>query len=206
MTLDRAIKEAAAQVNTRIPAKTKVALISVASSSPALAEYIIGRLEAALVDSGVLTVMDRANLDKVRAEQGFQMSGEVRDESAKAIGRLLGAGAIVTGSFVDLGDAYGLTLKAINMETAAVAVSFPADIAKNARIETLMASGGGAGGGATASGGTAKAPTSGGGTATPAVPATPAKTYKIGNTVPGGGLVFYDKGNASGGWRYMEVT
>jgi hypothetical protein len=53
-------------------------------------------------------------------------------------------GAIVTGGFANLGDVYSLTLKAINIETATVAVSYPADIAKSARIETLLASGGGA--------------------------------------------------------------
>jgi len=30
--------------------------------------------------------------------------------------------------------------------------------------------------------------------------------YKIGDTGPGGGLVFYDKGKYSNGWRYMEVA
>jgi hypothetical protein len=31
------------------------------------------------------------------------------------------------------------------------------------------------------------------------------QTYFIGDTGPGGGLVFYDKGNTNGGWRYLEV-
>ena len=30
--------------------------------------------------------------------------------------------------------------------------------------------------------------------------------YKIGDTGPGEGIVFYDKGNNSGGWRYLEVS
>ena len=30
--------------------------------------------------------------------------------------------------------------------------------------------------------------------------------YKVGDTGPGGGVVFYDKGNSSGGWRYLEVA
>jgi hypothetical protein len=152
MGLDAAIREAAAQMEAKIPAKTMVALVSVASPSTAFSTQVLTRLESAIVSSGKLVVVDRANLDKVREEQGFQLSGEVDDESAKSIGKLLGAGAIVTGSLADLGDVYSLTLKAINIETATVAVSYLADLAKSARIETLLASGGGAASGGAGTG------------------------------------------------------
>jgi hypothetical protein len=39
----------------------------------------------------------------------------------------------------------------------------------------------------------------------PAPPPTPT-TYKVGDTGPAGGLIFYDKGNNSGGWRYLEAA
>jgi len=39
----------------------------------------------------------------------------------------------------------------------------------------------------------------------PSVPA-PVQVYKIGDKGPAGGIVFYDKGNNSNGWRYMEVS
>jgi hypothetical protein len=216
MDLDAAIKEATVQMGENLPGGTKVALVSVASSSAQFSEYVISRLEAALVSDKKLVVVDRANLDKIREEQGFQASGEVDDDSAKSIGKLLGAGAIVTGGFTDLGDVYSLALKAINIETATVAVSYPADIAKSTRIETLLASGGGGSGT-----GTRTAQT--GGNAIPAAapvaqaPAFPAQvattpvapsvpTYKIGDIGPAGGLIFYDKGNNSGGWRYLEAA
>jgi hypothetical protein len=204
MDLDVAIREAAAQMGENLPGGTKIALVSVASSSAQFSEYVISRLEAALVNGKKLVVVDRANLDKVREDQGFQLSGEVDDESAKSIGKLLGAGAIVTGAFTDLGDVYGLTLKAINIETATVAVSYPADVAKSTRIGTLLASGGGAGTG------TRTAQT--GGSAPPvtqtaaSAPTPPAPTYKIGDTGPAGGIIFYDKRNNSGGWRYLEAA
>jgi len=150
MDLDAAIREAATQMETRIPAGTMVALVSVASPSTAFSTQVLTRLESAIVSGGKLIVVDRANLDKVRAEQGFQLSGEVDDESAKSIGRLLGAGAIVTGSLTDLGDVYSLIIKAINIETATVSVSYLADLTKTTRIETLLATRDGEASGGTA--------------------------------------------------------
>jgi hypothetical protein len=202
--LDAAIREAAAQMGEHLPEGTKIALVSMASYSEQLSEYIISRLEAALVSSRKLVVVDRANLDKVREEQGFQLSGEVDDDSAKSIGKLLGAGAIVTGGFADLGDVYSLTLKAINIETATVAVSYPADIARSARIETMLASGGGAGTGGGPRPRTAQA----GGRAAPVADPSPesAKAYRIGDEGPAGGIIFYDKFSSAGGWRYLEAA
>jgi hypothetical protein len=199
MDLDAAIREAAARMGENLPEGTKVALVSVASSSVQFSGYVISRLEAALVNDKKLVVVDRANLDKVREEQGFQLSGEVDDSSAKSIGKLLGAGAIVTGGFTNLGDVYSLTFKAINIETATVAVSYPADIAKSVRIETLLASGGGAGAGPSAySRPPAPAPTA------PAVAPAPT-TYKVGDKGPAGGIIFYVNPQ-EGSWKYLEAA
>jgi hypothetical protein len=33
-----------------------------------------------------------------------------------------------------------------------------------------------------------------------------AKTYKVGDTGPGGGIVFFDKFDNAGGWRYLEAA
>jgi hypothetical protein len=195
-SLEETIRSAARQMELKLSADIKIAIISVGSSSQQLSEYIINQLETALVKNGKLIVVDRANLDKIREEQGFQLSGYVSDESAKAIGQHLGAGAIVTGSFIDLGEAYHLMLKAINMQTAAIAVSHSADVAKSVRIETMLAAGGGAGGAHR--------------TIVPekkeAIDDKPNKTYKIGDKGPAGGWIFFDMGFYMDGWRYLEAA
>jgi len=48
---------------------------------------------------------------------------------------------------------------------------------------------------------------SGGRTSTPAASSgTSGKTYKIGDTGPAGGIIFYDRGFVADGWRYLEAA
>jgi hypothetical protein len=208
MALDTAIEQAAERIEKAFDPGTEIALISISSLSTQFSEYVLTYLESILVNNGKLAVLDRANLDKIRGEQGFQLSGEVSDESAKRIGQMLGAGAIVTGTLVNLGDVYRLTLKAINIETARIAASYPADIANSPRVQTLLAGGSGITGTQTAQ--TTQGGDTGGNKAAleKPVPAAPKyeREYKIGDTGPAGGIVFYDKGTVTNGWRYMEAA
>jgi curli biogenesis system outer membrane secretion channel CsgG len=143
-TLDKAIAEAAERMETRLNEGTKIALINFSSSSTQLSEYVLEGISLHLVNSGKLIVVDRANLDRVRQEQGFQLSGDVSDESAKASGQMLGADAIVTGSLTNIGREYRINLKAISVDAATVVVQYATDIVADERVRTLLASGGGA--------------------------------------------------------------
>jgi hypothetical protein len=75
---------------------------------------------------------------------------------------------------------------------------------------TLLANGGGAGSGTltaqTDESASAAAQTVASGPA--AQPAGPVgdKEYTIGDTGPAGGMDFFDRGNSSGGWRYLEAA
>ena len=77
-------------------------------------------VESRLVDSGNLFVVDRDNLDMLRQEMNFQLSGEVSDESAVSIGRILGAQTIIFIAVVSSEEGYRLRLRAIAVETAAI--------------------------------------------------------------------------------------
>ena len=99
--------------------------------------------ETSLVNDGIVTVVDRASLDKVRQELNFNLSGEVSDQSAQSIGKMLGAQAIVTGNLSIIGDLRRVMFKVIITETAAVAVQYPADIVNDNRVKALLAQGGG---------------------------------------------------------------
>jgi TolB-like protein len=143
VSLNTAIRDAAARMETRLDRGTKVALINFTSPSQAFSEYVLDELSSVLVNNGHLVVVDRANLDKIRQELGFNMSGEVSDASMQEIGQMLGAQAIVTGSLTSVGNLRRVMFKTIITETAAVVVQHPADIINDQRIKDLLAPGGG---------------------------------------------------------------
>jgi hypothetical protein len=95
------------------------------------------------VNNKHLVVVDRANLDRIRQELGFNVSGEVSDKSMQEIGQMLGAQALVTGSLTSIADLRRLMFKVIMTETAAVTVQHNADIINDRRVQALIAQGGG---------------------------------------------------------------
>jgi TolB-like protein len=205
MTLDEAIKEASVRIDERLAAGTKIAPLNFTSPSDKFSGYVLDDLTANLVDSGKLTVVDRNEVDLIRGEFNFQFSGEVGDDSMQELGRMLGAQSIISGSLTDMGGFYRMVIRVLNVESAAVEVQHRANIVNDTIVAALLTGG--------KSGGRAGSPmrASGGGPApaarAQAVPARPpASAYSIGGAGPAGGVIFYDKGNNSGGWRYLEIS
>jgi TolB-like protein len=210
--LDVAIRAASDYLNERIPAGSKIVILNVQSGSEALSSYIIDELIANAVNDGIFEVVDRQQLDLIRAEQNFQWAGEVDDNLALEVGKFFGAQSIVSGALSALGNRNRLTVRALEVQTAQVQGQFNRNIDASATITDLMRSGSGSGGAATAAGGRASGgnTAASGGTA-PAVPPAPVLpspdgVFKIGDTGPAGGIIFFDKGNRSGGWRYLEAA
>jgi tetratricopeptide (TPR) repeat protein len=95
-------------------------------------------LAGALVD-GSLEVADRRNLAYVYRELGFQMSGEVSDETAVSIGKFLGAAYVITGQLVKAGDRYRYRLAGVNVETAVQESSTRLNVRNDRAFKSLLA-------------------------------------------------------------------
>jgi hypothetical protein len=213
--LDAAIRETSDYLNKQLPKGNKLVILNVQSDFPALSEYIIDELIANTVNDRIFSVVDRRQLDTIRAELDFQYSGEVDDDTMQALGRMAGAQIIISGAVSKIGDLYRLRVRALSVQTAQIAGQFNRNIPEGPTVAALVKSqatgyGGGTATAARPAGQTApaSAPQAGpAATPPPVAPAVPpALTYKIGDTGPAGGIVFYDKGNTSGGWRYLEAA
>jgi len=213
--LDIAIRDASDYLNDNIPKGSKIVILNIQSTSSDLSDYIIDELIANAVNDKIFSVVDRQQLDTIRAEQNFQFSGEVDDNSAMEIGKFFGAQSIVSGALSRLGNGYRIRIRALEVQTAQVQGQYNRNIASSSIVTELV--GNGSGSSASVSTATASSnrttqttqtiPAQASAPATPVTPATPpAQTYRVGDTGPAGGLIFYDKGNNSGGWRYLEAA
>ena len=224
--LDAAIRETSDYLNRQLPRGNKLVILNIQSGFPALSEYIIDELIANTVNDRVFSVVDRQQLNTIRAELDFQMSGEVDDDTAQALGRMAGAQIIISGAVSRIGDLYRLRVRALSVQSAHIEGQFNRNIPDGPTVSALVrsqATGYGSGiaqPGTAPARGTAAAPAASVQAPVQVVPAqvpvpdpvptsapVPAVTvYRIGDTGPAGGLIFYDKGNNTGGWRYLEAA
>jgi hypothetical protein len=125
---------------------------------------------------------------------------------------MAGAQIIVSGAVSKIGDLYRLRVRALGVQTARIEGQFNRNIPDGPTVAALsrsQATGYGDSAARPAAAASSKPAAAQGASApaakvatTPAAPApAPAKVYKIGDTGPGGGIVFYAEGNSG-----MEVS
>jgi hypothetical protein len=116
--LDRAIESAGQDIKINLKPESVIAVFSCYSPSERLSEYIIEELSACLVNTRTFSLVERKFLDEVRKELNFQLSGEVSDESAQSIGKMLGAQYVIVSSFERSANYWTLRTTTIGVETA----------------------------------------------------------------------------------------
>jgi TolB-like protein len=136
--LDIAIRDASDYLNSNIPAGSKIVILNIQSASAPFSDYIIDELIANAVNDRIFTVVDRHQLDLIRSELNFQLSGEVDDNLALAVGRFFGAQSIVSGTVSQLGNRYRLTIRALEVQTARVQGQYNRNIPPSPTITALI--------------------------------------------------------------------
>jgi tetratricopeptide (TPR) repeat protein len=138
LSLDEAIAISAADITAKLPPGTRVAIAAFESPHPNLSAYIMDEVAGALA-GGSLEVADRNNLEYMYKELDFQMSGDVSDETAQAIGKFLGAKYVITGQLIDLGGRCRYRLNGINVETAGHESSTRLDVRNDRAFRKMSA-------------------------------------------------------------------
>ena len=117
--IEGALERAAREVIKNIQQRSRVAIVYIVATDNSMSDFIAGELEYIWVNNGY-TIIDRSQLNFIRREQDYQLSGEVDDDTAVSIGKFAGADFIVTGRVDGEGSLRRLRLRLINTTTAQV--------------------------------------------------------------------------------------
>ena len=76
-----------------------------------------------IVKGRIFNVVEKANMDKILAEQAFQQTGCTTQECAVKLGRILNVRYLVIGSFGKLLEQYVISVRVVDVESAAIVYS-----------------------------------------------------------------------------------
>jgi len=117
--IENALENASKKIMTSLQKGKNIAISNISVEDKNQSEFIANELEFILVEAG-FSLVDRSQLDVIRKEQNFQLSGEVDDNQIVSIGRFAGANYIITGSISGLETARRLRLRLLDIETSRV--------------------------------------------------------------------------------------
>ena len=119
-SLAEALGESSRAISEALVSGASIAVISISAPDFFEGEYALEELTLLLVRTQKFRVVDRRNLDVIRAEQQFQLSGEVDDETAVSIGHLIGAAFVITGGISPWESAKHLRLRVLDVQTGQI--------------------------------------------------------------------------------------
>jgi len=142
--LESRLVELVNQLSTSLKEKrvVRVAVLpiedAVSQKSTPLGIYLADTITNRLVASGLVRVVERGQLGKVIDELALSQTGKFDENSAKMIGRFVGADSIVTGTYAELGNqAIEVNARIVSIETGEVlgagSVQFP-----KAAVQTML--------------------------------------------------------------------
>lgn len=100
-------------------------------------DVLADRLEAELVNGGIVKIVERGQIRQILEEQDFQLSGCTSNECAVEIGQLLGVSHMVAGSIGKIGSTYSITIRTVHVGTGEITKSVMRDY--RGEIDGLLA-------------------------------------------------------------------
>ncbi len=132
--LDQAITRSVSSLSETLKKDTIVAVLNCQAPTSRLADYVLTESVFALVNQRKFVVVERADIQLVKDELDFQLSGDVSDESAQSIGQMLGAEVIVSCA---IDDRNLLRMKAIEVSTARLVAVSSEEVLPSGTYESL---------------------------------------------------------------------
>jgi tetratricopeptide (TPR) repeat protein len=133
--LDEAIEAVVVDIEGRVAKGTPIKVYKITADHDEIGDYIAKDLNDRIsVRGNLITVAGGADLQIVDAEQKFQMSGIVSDESAVRIGKAVGAKFVIIGEIKKYDDFWQLRVRAVNVEKLESYSSEKQLINKNDRV------------------------------------------------------------------------
>jgi len=117
--IEQTISKAVQSATPRVPKNSIIAVVPITATDTVLRDFVTSESEFCLVEQG-FSVVDRAQLDRIRTEQRLQLSGEIDSNTISSIGRFSGADYIVTGQIDGSGSLQRLRLQVLEVQTADV--------------------------------------------------------------------------------------
>ena len=118
--LREALARSSGLIAEELASGASIAVISIDSPDNIEGEFAAEELTFLLVQARRFRVVDRHNLDIIRAEQDFQLSGEVDDETAVSIGHLIGTAFVIAGSISRMESARYLRIRVLDVQTGQI--------------------------------------------------------------------------------------
>jgi hypothetical protein len=118
--VEKAINNAVSALNTNISSGQNITIMKTSSANRGMLDRFVDAVTRNIVQEGKINVIDRANQTLIDAEQQFQLSGSVSDETAISIGKQLGVRFIVLCWISGEMSARQVNLRVLNVETAQI--------------------------------------------------------------------------------------
>ena len=134
-SLQEAISEVSKSFTKKLDGNVNtIAVMGIKTEYSELNDYICSEMTHEFVISFEKTAITERNtyaLEIIRKELNYQNSGEVSDSSIQSAGNSLGADCVVMGELMPVSKGWQLTVKAIQVESKRVLISWSGSIDKN---------------------------------------------------------------------------